>query len=270
MKYWILILPVIVLGSTRQTLVRRIERVSGYIIDCQAFVGKLRIEIGKKQGLFAEMACPSIDLSTTEIDTSERWARQMLTAMRRDDFMDHWRSFPRDQKMLHCVVLRDSIRSRSGKLERRVASLEILKLLKSSYEESAESFDLKGEIDSKWKPVLEMAELYERYERGVRAISTQLHEFLVSKSVQEKVGRMFWEPTETKTVVRDVVDSIMRDEEDAEKLKLCLEMVLESKTMTRLYLHGFVMRLLEAYKTRTTVIGNDLLNAERALLGRVV
>jgi hypothetical protein len=48
---------------------------------------------------------------------------------------------------------------------------------------------------------------------------------------------MFWPPGETPKVVRELIDTIMREEDNAEKLRICLEMILNSHTMKRFDIH---------------------------------
>ncbi len=71
-----------------------------------------------------------------------------------------------------------------NKLERRVASVETLQVLKTEYEHLLEISDRAGEIDPKWNRVLEIGEVYERYERGVRGTWNELFDFLDSKTFE--------------------------------------------------------------------------------------
>ena len=274
MSFWILLLPVLVnasIGSTRQTICRRIERIAGYIVDAQTHIETSEVHLANKQRLFFEMVCHRFDLVTTGVNFNARWAHKINEEMSEENFVLNYRSYPAGLQQLHCVVLKYSIESHSSKLERRIVSLANLELLKPEYEKLLVTFDQTERIDDpKWNRVLEIAELYERYQRGVKSMFSQLHDFLGSKSLWEKAGQMFWAPEETPRVIGDVVDTIMREEDDAEKLRICLEMILKTQTMSRWNLHVLVKGMLDKYKKEMTAIGTDLLNAEREILTRFV
>lgn len=168
------------------------------------------------------------------------------------------------------ILLKQSIETRYSKLERRVASVETLQVLKGEYEKLLAAYDRTGEIDPKWNRVLEIGEVYERYERGIRGMWNESVDFLKSKTFSETVGPMFWPPGETPKVVRELIDTFKRGEDNAEKLRICLEMILNSHPMKRFGIHLLVREIINEYNFQTTAKANDLLNAERAILSKKI
>ena len=236
-----------------------------YIDKTRTEVNISQANIVEKRELFSQLGCGR-SVAYSDIDTEASWAKKLHAEMLSEEFLLGWPQVPMAKKTLYCVVLYNSIQRHQDKLNRKAGSLESLVKLREKYDELLFDFDRTGMVDSRWTEALGMAEQYERFAIGIKSISDELHAFLISKEPMEHVGEMFWDPENSGQVLRDIVHSIMREEDDVMKLRIALEMIEKSKTMRKWVSQEIIKNVVDQYKDEHRSVGNDLFNTEQRLL----
>ena len=270
MNFLFITFPIFASAMTphRQTITRRIERVSGYIFDTRTKIASASTILKEKIELFSILGCAPDCRLEDGIDTSAHWARKIHNEMRQDGFVDRWSTIDSVKQKLYCMVLYSSMENLQEKIQRRVKSLQSLHKLLDAYETLLTETDRADTVDPKWVDALLVAEKYEKLDRGIKSVSVELHNFLNSREPMEGIGKMFWFTENTPDVVRDMIDSIIWEEDDVRKLRICLEMIQQSGTMKKWNIHELVKDIVDQYRNEFINMGNELLNTEKFLLNR--
>ena len=262
MKLFFPLLPVSLatISPHRTTVLSRIERMTEHIADTRSQLDRRIHGLVERKALFESMLCADFVSNLSELDASVT-QHHVINDIREADFLTRWVSYPPALKQEFCSVLSQIIVISERRNSRQERSIIKLTHLREMYRSILLAMDRQESVDQ-YLELFDMGSRFEFYEVGLRTIPQVLHEVVQS----ENNGPIFWDPSETSQVVRDLIAEIMDEGDDFLKIRLCFERILGSRTMHSHELQMLVKEILGPYKIEFRQLGDDLLNTETALL----